>query len=120
MSTIAWAGICAAAALSAAWADGAECGPDLVQVVSPGGRPACVSEESADTLQERGWRASPHGAWTWGAGSLRLSENFDGFVTWTQTGDGGWRVPDMLEIEVTSETRGRRPSDEAEPEASTT
>lgn len=119
MASIAWAVVCITAALGAQAGADAECGPDLVSVSSPDGQPACVSEESAGTLQERGWRTAPDGAWAWGAGSLRLSENFDGFVVWTQTGDGGWRVPGMLEIEISSETRGRRPSDEAEPESTT-
>ena len=119
MVWIAWAVICITAALGAQAGADTECGPNLVSISSPDGQPACVSEESADTLQERGWRTAPPDGWVWGAGALRLSENFDGFVIWTQAGDGGWRVPGMLEIEIPSETRGRRPSDEAEPESTT-
>ena len=110
---------CAAALLSAhAWAqDGAlACGPDLSGVVSPDGRHACVSEASAGVLEERGWVRAAAGAWDFAASPLRVSEDMDAFAEWVQTGDGGWRLPSLpeieseaeVEVESEAEARGRR------------
>ena len=101
-----------ALALALAAAPGAhgECG-DAALVLSPDGRPACVSEESAAALEGRGWDRP---GIAWHDPGARLPESF---AVWAATGDGGWRVTSAPEIEAPTATRGRRPSGEPREQA---
>lgn len=81
-------------------------------VISPDGRPACVSEESAAALEGRGWDRP---GIAWHDPGARLP---DSFAVWAATGDGGWRVTSAPEIEAPTAARGRRPSGEPQEQAS--
>ena len=101
----------AALALALAAAAYGECG-DMSPVISPDGRPACVSEESAAALEGRGWDRP---GIAWHDPGARLP---DSFAVWAATGDGGWRVTSAPEIEAPTAARGRRPSGEPQEQAS--